>query len=72
MKLKIGDYEVTVTAKGSYTRDTKTFLNTLSSALADCADARLKNGLPATAYEVRKMSNDIYDFLDSKGYYDFK
>jgi hypothetical protein len=69
MKLKIGDFEVNVTASTKYRkRETTYFLNSLSIALDEAAKQRKEKD---QCYEVfEEMSNDIYKYLKNKGVYD--
>lgn len=74
MKLKIGYYEVEVSARKSWTsnesEDTKAFLNELSLFLSKAARQNEAEGYNANAKAAREMSDDIYMALKAVGYYD--
>ena len=75
MKLVIGNYEVEIKAKYTFedranATATKYFLNMISSALSAQADKEISLGCPACADHTLKMSDQIYNFLDEKHFYD--
>lgn len=74
VKLKIGEWEVTITAKNRNCSALKTtdFLNNLSIAYFECAERQRMLGASALVSEYKRSSEDIYNFLDSKGVYDKK
>lgn len=71
MKLTIGQFEVNITAKNAVTEKTATdaFLNELSLALMYAARWEEAQDMPAIARATQKEADDVYDFLDAKGYY---
>lgn len=72
MKITIGAYEVKISAVNVYNGDivTKEFLNRMAIAFAEEATKHEFDGCVAIAKEANKMREDIYDYLDGKGYYD--
>lgn len=83
MKLKVNEFEVTITAKretawnNSQTRtrketaeETKIFLCRLCNALYEAVNYCEKVGLEYTAKERRDAALDIYGALDKVGYFD--
>lgn len=76
MKLKIGGYEVNISAKcEGYTRankaDTMTLLNFLSICCSEAANKYSENGWAVTSMRAKQYSNDIYEALKNVGYYNF-
>lgn len=74
MKLKIGYYEVEISARKSWNPneglDTKPFLNELSLFLWKAATQNASEGYDANAQAAKEMSDDIYMALKAVGYYD--
>lgn len=75
MRLTIGDYEVEVKARSLYNekmnaKDTQYFLNRLSSSLYQASLKNTDLGWEFRAEDDLKMSNQIYEALDAKGFYD--
>ena len=74
MKIKINEYEIEIKAKHMYsdkacTDDVMSFLNTICMYAGESATWYDKIGMDALAKRARNFHNDIYDALDSKGYF---
>ena len=71
MKLSIGEFEINISAKNAVTGKTATnaFLNELTIAFMYAARWEEAQDMPAIARGTQKEADDIYDFLDAKGYY---
>lgn len=77
MKLKIGMWEVDITATTEIVyadedQSTEYFLNLLSTKLYDAGDHEASDDLPATAEESYEMGKAIYDMLKKEGFYENK
>lgn len=74
MKLKIGDFDVNITAfrHGDLDEDegTQNFLNMLSIVFSDAAKWNLTRGYIQIPETYEKLSTDIYVALDKLGIYD--
>lgn len=76
MKLTIGDYEIDIKARNTYglpgysKGDAMAFLNTLSIWAHESSEYRRMLRLDATAAAASKASDDIYNALDARGYYE--
>lgn len=77
MNLVIGDYRVSISVKPDkkgYIRGeaetTKAFLNELGLYLSSASQYEREAGLIPLADYINEMRTDIYNYLDSKGYYD--
>ena len=69
MKVKIGIFEVDVTAKTRNSeRDTERFLNTISLALHEASEYERERDKERSA-DFYKMSDDIFEYLRKEGYY---
>ena len=72
MKVKIGDYQVNITAKNDTLKsrkDTLRFLNTLAIVFNEAAELNDKEGYKAVAAEYEEIWRDVHAFLDAKGLY---
>ena len=75
MKLTVGNYEIDVKVKYTFEERanataTKYFLNLVSAALAAEAERETQLGCPNIAEDSRKKSDQIYEFLKNKKFYD--
>ena len=75
MKLRIGDYEVNISAKcDSSARankaDTMALLNSLSIYCSECAEHYSENGVFGLSRRAKKYGDDIYEALNNAGLYD--
>lgn len=75
MKLRIGDYEVNISAKRDTSKranksDTMALLNFLSICCSEAANKYSENGWTVTSMRAKQYSNDIYEALKNVGYYD--
>ena len=72
MKLKIGYYNVEVTATEDVFGEDKTreFINQLSVAFDHAAAYFKENDMPANYQHFKRMGTETFDFLDENGYYD--
>ena len=75
MKIKIGYYEVSISAKceGSARAnksDTMELLNFLSICCSETANSYSEKGFSITSMRARKYGNDIFKALNNAGYYD--
>lgn len=71
MKLKIGYFNVDVTATEDVSCEDKTlqFINELSIAFGYAAAYSKANDMPAHYDHYYKLDNDTYNFLKNIGYY---
>lgn len=74
MKLKIGDYEVTISARSQYCKkgsefDTMALLNLISIWTQEAAIRYGHLNCPAIAKEAKKIGDDIHKELEKRGYY---
>lgn len=78
MKLKIGDYEIEVTARRSFSSpdvdynrtDTGYFLNNIATAYRVASDRFTETDQPELASDFYEKFMDIYRALDKAGFYD--
>lgn len=75
MKLNIRGYEVEIKAKGAYSdkankADTMALLNMLTCYCGTAEDGYKAHGMVALAKGARQTRDDIYNALDTVGYYD--
>lgn len=75
MTIKIDSYEVEIKAKGRYSNrfnknDTMDFLNFLSMAFSNARNYHESQGYESLAELDNECSDNIYNFLDSLGFYD--
>lgn len=78
MKLKIGDYEIEVTARRSFgapdveynRQDTGYFLNNIATAYREASENFTKADQPELASDFYEKFMDIYHALDKAGFYD--
>ena len=75
MKLVINGAEVEIRVKGKYSEkfnneDTMYFLNDMCAAYRDSAEWKSRIGCNAIAQESEEIRQDIYNYLEGKGFYD--
>ena len=75
MTLTIGNYEVEIKAKDVFAdkynkEDTMGFLLDMSIALAEASELSALRGTYAISERQNILHDDIFNYLDSKGYYD--
>ena len=76
MKIKIGDYEVEIKAKGVYNKekfnkqDTMSFLNELSIVYTDSSKFNMGQGYQALAKCYNESGKEIYETLVTLGLYE--
>lgn len=75
MKLRIGDYEVNISAKSEGCKranknDTMSILNFLSVCCIEAAHHYLENGWHVSSNRAKKYGDDIYEALNNAGLYD--
>lgn len=74
MKVSIGDYVVEISARSVYRakgdKETTMFLlNEIGLAYREASERNIELHCYATADSMEKKANEIYSFLDSKGFY---
>ena len=75
MTLTIGNYEIEIKAKDTFAdkfnkEDTMGFLLEMSIALNYASELSAMRGTYAISKSQKKFHDDIFNYLDSKGYYD--
>ena len=72
VKLKIGEYEVRVSAQHRFStgEDTLKFLNRIALDMAAAADYHKQRGHAAIKEECWEMFDDIHAFLKGIGFYE--
>ena len=75
MKIMIGNYEIDIKAKRPYSQkanqgDTFAFLCLLSTYASEAANMHEQRGCHALAKAAHQISEEIYNFLDGKHYFD--
>ena len=76
MKLKIDGYEVEIAVREPDNKHfsneaTKYFLNKLSLLASVASSHYIKEGYKGLAAEADRVSDDIYNFLEGQGLYNF-
>ena len=75
MKIKIGEYEVNISAKNVYSerankKDTMALLNFLSICCSEAADHYLETGCHGLSRSANEYGDDIFEALKNAGCYD--